>query len=54
MKVQVFAQDGMSSDAAQKDFVHGHGLLEDGQIFPATHFISLTPTISDANSTIAA
>lgn len=36
MEVEVLPEDGMSGDAAQEDLVHGHGLLEDGQVLAST------------------
>lgn len=32
MEVEVFPQDGVGSNAAQEDLMHGNGLLEDGQV----------------------
>lgn len=37
MEVQVLPEDGMSGYAAQEDLVHGHGLLEDGQVLSEGH-----------------
>lgn len=32
MEVEVFPQDGVGSNTAQEDLMHGNGLLEDGQV----------------------
>lgn len=36
VEVEVFPEDRVGSDAAQEDLVHGHGLLEDGQVLAST------------------
>lgn len=36
VEVEVFPEDGVGGDAAQEDLVHGHGLLEDGQVLTST------------------
>lgn len=32
VEVEVLAEDGVGSDTAQENLMHGHGLLEDGQV----------------------
>lgn len=36
VEIEVFPEDWVGSDAAQKDLVHGDGFLEDGQILSET------------------
>lgn len=36
VEVEVFPENRVGGNAAQEDLVHGHGLLEDGQILSGT------------------